>query len=117
MHKDRSRFGARAMLALATLGLVSAAFPAAAQQRPVSLRDSVPIGSNGLCEAQIQSPRAGDGLFDRRYLVVCRDAAAPVGSLYVLGDAELSQALQTVTRDSDECSDAALDKIPRRGDS
>ena len=69
MHKDRSRFGARAMLALATLGLVSAAFPAAAQQRPVSLRDSVPIGSNGLCEAQIQSPRAGDGLFDRRYLV------------------------------------------------
>ena len=112
MHKDRSRFGARAMLALATLGLVSAAFPAAAQQRPVSLRDSVPIGSNGLCEAQIQSPRAGDGLFDRRYLVVCRDAAAPVGSLYVLGDAELSQALQTVTRDSDECSDAALDKIP-----
>ena len=112
MHKDRSRFGARAMLALATLGLVSAAFPAAAQQRPVSLRDSVPIGSNGLCEAQIQSPRAGDGLFDRRYLVVCRDAAAPVGSLYVLGDAELSQALQTVTRDSDECSDAALDKMP-----
>ena len=112
MHKDRSRFGARAMLALATLGLVSAAFPAAAQQRPVSLRDSVPIGSNGLCEAQIQSPRAGDGLFDRRYLVVCRDAAAPVGSLYVLGDAELTQALQTVTRDSDECSDAALDKMP-----
>jgi hypothetical protein len=57
----------------------------AAQSASIGLRDSLPIGSNGLCEAQIQSPRAGAGLFDRSYLIVCRDAASSVGSLEVVG--------------------------------
>ena len=32
------------------------------QERSISLRDTFPVGSNGLCEAQIQSPEAGAGL-------------------------------------------------------
>jgi CHAT domain-containing protein len=50
----------------------------------LSLRDTFPIGSNGLCEAQILPPEPGAGLFDRRYSVICRDAAAPVGTLWVV---------------------------------
>ncbi len=50
----------------------------------LSLRDTFPIGSNGLCEAQILSPEPGAGLFDRRYSIICRDAAAPVGTLWVM---------------------------------
>ncbi|MFN4112315.1 MAG: CHAT domain-containing protein [Sphingomonadaceae bacterium] len=56
----------------------------AQQQRPVSLRDSFPIGSNGLCEAQIMAPEPGAGIFDRRYSIICRDASAPIGTLWVL---------------------------------
>jgi len=59
---------------------------ATAQERPLSLRNSFPIGSNGLCEAQILSPADGDGPFDRRYAVICRDASAPVGTLWVVRD-------------------------------
>ncbi|WP_083776330.1 CHAT domain-containing protein [Erythrobacter sp. NAP1] len=55
-----------------------------AQQRSISLRDTFPVGSNGLCEAQIQAPEAGAGLFDRKYNVLCRDAAASIGTLWVV---------------------------------
>lgn len=84
-------------LAAALAGVLAAsAAPAALsaqQQRPISLRDSFPIGSNGLCEAQIMAPEAGAGIFDRRYSIICRDASAPIGTLWVVrgqrvGDAE-----------------------------
>lgn len=64
-----------------------AAAPVAAQSGAdisLSLRDTFPIGSNGLCEAQILAPEPDAGLFDRRYSVICRDAAAPVGTLWVV---------------------------------
>ncbi|OBV10017.1 CHAT domain-containing protein [Erythrobacter dokdonensis] len=70
-------------------GLLPAA-PGAAQavavgeRTSLSLRDTFPIGSNGLCEAQILAPEPGAALFDRRYSVICRDAAAPVGTLWVV---------------------------------
>ncbi|WP_086733877.1 CHAT domain-containing protein [Erythrobacter colymbi] len=74
--------GVAATLALALVG------PGAAQSVPgaerVSLRDTFPVGSNGLCEAQILAPEPGAGILDRRYSVICRDAAAPVGTLYVV---------------------------------
>ncbi len=57
---------------------------AATGEVSLALRDTFPIGSNGLCEAQILSPEPGAGLFDRRYSVICRDAAAPVGTLWVI---------------------------------
>lgn len=71
----------------AALGLALAAAPAAArapEQTSLSLRDTFPIGSNGLCEAQILAPEPGAGLFDRRYSIICRDAALPVGTLWVV---------------------------------
>ncbi|KPP92187.1 CHAT domain-containing protein [Erythrobacter sp. HL-111] len=55
-----------------------------ARQTPVSLRDTFPVGDNGLCEAQIVAPEAGADLFDRRYSIICRDAAAPIGTLWVV---------------------------------
>jgi CHAT domain-containing protein len=55
-----------------------------AQQRSISLRDTFPVGSNGLCEAQIQAPDAGAGLFDRKYNILCRDAAAAIGTMWVV---------------------------------
>lgn len=76
-------------LALAVSGAVALAgmtAPLAAQSGTMALRDSLPIGSNSLCQAQIATPRAGDGLFDRNYQVVCQDAATPVGTLQVLRD-------------------------------
>ncbi len=51
---------------------------------PISLRDAFPVGSNALCEAQIQEPDPGAGLFDRKYSIICRDAAAPIGTLWVV---------------------------------
>lgn len=51
---------------------------------PISLRDAFPVGSNSLCEAQIQEPDPSAGLFDRKYSIICRDAAAPIGTLWVV---------------------------------
>lgn len=83
MRADPTKLAASTCLtALAFVAL--GASPASAQERPISLRDSFPVGSNGLCEAQIMEPIAGAGLFDRGYRVVCRDAAAPVGTLWVV---------------------------------
>jgi CHAT domain-containing protein len=73
--------------ALAGLAAALVAVPGAARSGPaasLALRDTFPIGSNGLCEAQILPPEPGAGLFDRRYSVICRDAAAPVGTLWVV---------------------------------
>ena len=78
-----------AIAALAAAGMAAglAAVPSGARSpaaTSLSLRDTFPIGSNGLCEAQILPPEPGAGLFDRRYSVICRDAAAPVGTLWVV---------------------------------
>ena len=58
-----------------------------AQAQGLSVQQSFRIGSGTgtLCtaEAQLQSPVFGT-IFDRGYQVVCRDAAVPVGQLYVL---------------------------------
>ena len=75
--------------ALTVLGLAAglAASPSDARSTSatsLSLRDTFPIGTNGLCEAQILAPEPGAGLFDRRYSIICRDAAAPVGTLWVV---------------------------------
>jgi len=72
------------------LALAVAAFAAAAASaQPVGVRQSFRIGSGGaaLCTAQsqLQDPAFAD-MFDRSYAIVCRDAALPVGQLYVLRD-------------------------------
>lgn len=72
-------------LLLASAALAVMASPAAAQ--PLTLRDSFPIGTGGnlVCTAQVAAQdRAFGDMFDRGYQMLCRDAAAPVGSLYAL---------------------------------
>lgn len=86
-HPMKTLFSLGAAAAIAGMALWAAPMTAqstSAQQRSLSLRDTFPIGSNGLCEAQIQSPEAGAGLFDRKYTILCRDAAAPIGTLWVV---------------------------------
>ncbi len=82
------------------------------QQVAVSLRDTFPIGSNGLCEAQIIAPEKGAGLFDRRYSVICRDAAAPVGTLWVVKGALDTGAQGRFAGSQAACSPQALESVP-----
>jgi len=94
---------ARTFAALLTGLSLLASTPATAQDVPMALRDSVPIGSNGLCEAQIQSPTQADGLFDRHYAVICQDASIAVGSLAVLPSRSPDAVLAAFTADGREC--------------
>ena len=69
----------------------------AAPGNPLSIQESFRIGNAGVrCTAQLRPLDAKlKGMFDRGYAIVCRDAAAPVGSLYALkgGDqARLAEA-------------------------
>src|SRR5580765_8245829 len=74
----------RLLLAFAATSRLAAA---AAAAESLSVRDSFRIGSGGsiLCsaEALTNGPALID-MFDRGYSMLCRDAAAPVGQLYVL---------------------------------
>ncbi|GMM93151.1 CHAT domain-containing protein [Qipengyuania sp. MTN3-11] len=90
MRSNSVRLRAFSLLLPTTFAVI--ALPAKAQ--PVDYRDSFPVGSNGLCEAQIQAPREGGNLFDRRYSVICRDAAAPIGTLSVERESDLQARLQ-----------------------
>ncbi|MFC4294757.1 CHAT domain-containing protein [Novosphingobium tardum] len=71
---------------------------AAAQELPLSIRDSFPLGSGGNALCQVQS-RVTDAAIvsplDRAWAVVCRDSALPVGYVFALrganGPAALSQ--------------------------
>ncbi|WP_271079401.1 CHAT domain-containing protein [Aurantiacibacter sp. MUD61] len=101
------------MLALAGLAGLVLALPASAQEVPVSLRDSVPIGSDGLCEMQIQSPTAQDGLFYRRYAVICQDASIAVGSLAVLPSTGPEAALSALSDDGRTCREGELSNLPQ----
>jgi len=82
----------RVLLGLAAL--LGFALPAAAAP-PLSVRDSFRIGSGGsvLCSAEtLTVDRALTDMFDRGYAMLCRDAAAPVGRLYVLRERGLDPA-------------------------
>nr|WP_162806549.1 CHAT domain-containing protein [Sphingosinicella terrae] len=98
---------------LSTAALLTAV-PAWSQSRPVSLDDSFQVGANALCSAQLLQARRGDGMFDRTYALVCRDATAPVGELFVLrGDSEA--ALARIQRDS-RCAPGAPVTLPEAGE-
>lgn len=77
------------LIQLLTAGLISWAGcgVAAPPARPISVEDTFRLGSGSgiLCSAQVNgSDPALSDMFDRGYAIVCRDAAAPVGRLYVL---------------------------------
>ncbi len=115
MRIDPMRLLGTAAIAAAAALMVA---PAGAQQRSsISLRDSFPIGSDGLCEAQIMAPQAGGGLFDRRYAVVCRDAAAPIGTLWVVRDQVDGPVEQRFAEDGSRCQARSTAEVAdtRRG--
>ncbi len=71
---------------VALVAAFGVASPADAQ-RPISVRDSFPVGTGGetACTAQIvtRDPALVD-IFDRGFSILCRDAAAPIGHVYAL---------------------------------
>ncbi|HYD12481.1 MAG TPA: CHAT domain-containing tetratricopeptide repeat protein [Allosphingosinicella sp.] len=75
------------MAVLAGIGAGALLLGAGAGAQGLSVQQSFRIGSGTgtLCtaESQIRSPAFGT-MFDRGYQIVCRDAAVPVGQLYVL---------------------------------
>ena len=94
--------------------------PAVAIAQPVSQRDSFPIGtgSNVVCTAQSSAlDRAFADMFDRGYQLVCRDAAAPVASLYALrlrgGDP--AARLAALRRDKANCAAPVNAELPDLG--
>jgi len=81
-------------------------------QRSISLRDTFPVGSNGLCEAQIQSPEQGAGLFDRKYAILCRDAAAVIGTMWVVRGRLADEAATRFVGDGAACSENDRGSLP-----
>jgi tetratricopeptide (TPR) repeat protein len=104
----------RALVFAALAGLAGSPTSAAAVPsvgQPISLRDSFPIGSAGqiVCTAQSSAlDRAFADMFDRGYAITCRDAAAPVGNLYVLraGRDDPAERLARLRADRVDCSAA-----------
>jgi CHAT domain-containing protein/tetratricopeptide (TPR) repeat protein len=94
---------------------------APAQDRPPSLRDSFPLGSEtgGLCqvESKGRDPAIGT-IFDRAWAIVCRDAARQVGRLYSLrgNAAEISARLSRIRAGEARCSDAVVTQRREIGD-
>lgn len=82
------------------------------QQRAVSLRDTFPVGSNGLCEAQIQAPEEGAGLFDRKYSILCRDAAASIGTMWVVRGKMADKAAERFIGPDANCTERQSAEMP-----
>lgn len=106
---------------IAVFALVSAVAllpPAAAA--PISVRDSFRIGTSGTsyCSAQpVATDPALAGMFDTSYSITCRDAALPVGKLYVLrsgGDA--SARLAALRRKQAECASPSTRPVAGLGE-
>ncbi|MGI8706306.1 MAG: CHAT domain-containing protein [Sphingomicrobium sp.] len=86
---------------------------------PLSVSDSFRIGSSGstFCSAQpVAKDPALSGMFDVGYAVTCRDAALPVGNLYVLRGDDAAARLGTARRDRATCSVPQPGSIEGLGD-
>jgi CHAT domain-containing protein len=107
------------LLSAALAVLLPALAPAAAQ--PVSLRDSFPLGggAGALCSVQLAArDPAATGMFDRAYAIACRDAAVPIGHLYVLrtgrdDPAARLAALRSTTADCPAPGEAQIEGLGR----
>ncbi len=87
-------------------------FAQISQSQPISLRDTFAVGSNALCEAQILAPEPGAGLFDRKYSLICRDAAAPIGTLWVVRGTLADDAQQRFGGPGSDCASSDADAVP-----
>lgn len=98
------------IFAAALSGLVIA--PAQGQDRPPSLSDSFALGGDSGVLCQVESkgrdPALGT-MFDRAWVIICRDAARPVGKVYALrGSADtVMQRLDPLREKEAQCTGAA----------
>ncbi|HJS41682.1 MAG TPA: CHAT domain-containing protein [Sphingomicrobium sp.] len=76
-------FGHSVRLALLASSLIAAGAASAKSDPPLSIMNGFRLGDAGvLCTAQIRpADRRLTGVFDRAYILTCRDAASAVGSL------------------------------------
>ena len=93
-------FGNHLKVALLASTLLVAGVAAAASDPPLSIQNGFRLGDAGvLCTAQV---RPGDrrltGIFDRAYVLTCRDAASAVGSLIAVRRAVDIATEQSVIR-------------------
>ncbi len=83
-------------VALGTAASLCVGAAAHAQQRPVLLRESFPIGDGGGILCQVQDRSVGNpakqSIFDRSWAIVCRDSAQPVANVYAFRDQEAGAA-------------------------
>lgn len=110
------RFAAGVVLAFSLVFLTNLA--AHAQNIPLGLRDSFPLGDSrgSLCQVQNRSVDAAKAtIFDRSWAIVCRDSALPVGYVFALrrsaGDPEMRLAARraaTVSCDNAQTIPASL---------
>jgi len=83
-----------------------------AQQRPVLLRESFPIGDGGgiLCQVQDRSVEnaAKQGIFDRSWAIVCRDSAQAVANIYAFRgeNTDVSGLVAPLRREGVDCAAA-----------
>ncbi|MEZ5707869.1 MAG: CHAT domain-containing tetratricopeptide repeat protein [Blastomonas sp.] len=95
--------------------LVVPAFGASAQQIPLSLRDSFPLGDSrgSLCQVQNRSTDpAIRTMFDRSWAIVCRDSALPVGYVFALRDSDGDAAARLDARRSDKVDCSGAGPVP-----
>jgi CHAT domain-containing protein len=101
----------RALKLLVASAVLSLPVTTPAQDVRPSLQDSFALGSSGesLCqvEAKGRDP-AISGIFDRAWVIVCRDAARPIGHLYGLrGDAQaIARRLSPIRAAEARCDQA-----------
>jgi hypothetical protein len=100
------------LMCLAIIGGLLVPQLAAAQASQPSLMDSFRIGSGGgaLCQAQSKSSDlAFEGMFDRSWALVCRDAEQPIGQIFALRDSgtPFDDRLNRSRGSSSKCSEWA----------
>ena len=108
----------KAGFALSAL-ICSVGYAPAGPAAPLSVRDSFRIGTSGssYCSAQAQAndPALG-GMFDTGYSLTCRDAALPVGKLYVLRSGDPAARLATARSHEVSCTQPRSGSIEGLGD-
>lgn len=108
MLRHHLLFSVLAAASVVLSGFVST--PVQAQQRPVLLRDSFPIGDGGgiLCQVQdrsVENP-VKQSMFDRSWTIVCRDSPQAVANIYAFRgfDGDPASLMATVRRDGVDCA-------------
>ncbi len=81
------------------LGSVAASPVFATAQAPLAA-ENFPVGNAGVaCEAQgVSLAGQRDSVFDRKWAILCRDVASPVGTAWVLRHPERAAAIVTASR-------------------